>query len=156
YSFVRASKRYSPFHHPSRCCKCVHSSRGRCRFSRRVVDRQTTHAPCRNGQQVRSVIKRFYQRTLGLLHIFVICERKTFHDRQQLHRIAENPSGRSTHEFQRIGIQLLRHRTAAGRVCIRQAHKRELLRRKDDQLLREPTQMNRQDRDRLHILDRKI
>ena len=80
-----------------------------------------------------------------LLHIFIICQRDSFHRRQHGHQSTINTAALSTNQLCNIRILLLRHDAASGAVRIIDLHKPILIGIPDDDLLTETAQMHGND-----------
>ena len=81
-----------------------------------------------------------------LLHVAVVCEGDSLHGGQQTDEIAVDPSGLAACDLREVGVALLRHDAAAGRVSFVEPDESKLIRRPEDEFLSEAREVHGADR----------
>ncbi len=101
-------------------------------------------------------IHRVKQGLLILLHILVVCQRKTLHCCQQTDKVSVNPSAFPTDKLRHIRIFLLRHNAGACGIRVRKLNKMEFVAAPKYNFFAETAQMHHQDRKRRNEFDAEI
>ena len=111
------------------------------------------------GEHVEAVVdcgESVEDRFLVLLQVLPVGQAQALHRREQREQIAIDAPRLAAHQFERVGVLLLRHHARPGRVGIIEFDESELRRRPEDEILAVAAQMCHQDRQGRQGFEEKI
>ena len=143
--FMGITERNALFYQPV-CCVCCVGEAAFCRLQHFFFsDGHGCDHVCEYGYAHFYGVDGVKQTFLVFLHIFVVCQRQTFHGCQKLHQVAVNTACFAADQFCHIGVLFLGHDAGACGVCIAQFHEMEFMAAPEDDFFAETAQVHHQD-----------